>query len=121
MISFGDIQPKLEKEGIKFHTIYAPESTHKNQAFELAREGKYELIQKEMLSPMAIAFQDHVKAHRGAKLDQNVPGLLSGKMFFAKDALKAGLIDGIGSMPDAIDKVRALSANYKLKKALSNV
>jgi len=121
MISFADIQPKLEKEGIKFHTIYAPESTHKNQAFELAREGKYEMIQREMLSPMAKAFQDHVKQNRGSKLKLDEPGLLNGKMFFAKDALEVGLIDGIGNMPSAIEKVRSLASNYKLKKALSNV
>lgn len=116
MISLTDIQPYYEKMGVKFHTIYAPESTDKNKAFELAMKGEYELIKTEMLSPLARNFQSVVRENRKGKLDESVPGLLSGKVFFADDAKKAGLIDSIGTLDYAVDRVLKLSA----KKAISN-
>lgn len=107
--SWMDVQPYYEKMGVKFHTVYADQSEHKNQAFEMALKGEYDLIKKEMLNPMAIAFQEHMKAMRGSKLNMEVPGLLTGKMFFAKDALECGLIDSIGDKAKAIQKVLELA------------
>lgn len=115
--SFADFQPMYEREGIKFHTIYAPESKDKNLAFEKALKGDYELIQSEVLSPLAIQFQNHVKQARTGKLNEKTPGVLSGKMFFADDALKAGLIDGIGNMQQAIQKALDLSVVQKFMKS----
>lgn len=116
MMSFADIRPMYEKEGVKFHKIYAPESNWKNRPFELALEGKYEEIEQEELSPLAIAFQNAVKANRSGKLNLEVPGLLNGRMFFAdnqKDqALNAkavGLIDEVGSVDLAVQLVRDLA------------
>ena len=115
--SFADFQPMYEREGVKFHTIYAPESKDKNQAFEKALKGDYELMQSEILSPLAIQFQNHVKQSRQKKLKAETPGLLSGKMFFAEDALKAGLIDGIGNMQQAIQKALDLAEVQKFMKS----
>jgi protease IV len=85
MMSFWDIIPYYEKEGYKFHSIYAPESNYKNRPFQLALEGKYEEIQEEELSPLAVSFQNAIKSARGSKLKLQVPGLLNGRMFFAKN------------------------------------
>ena len=116
MMSFADIKPMYEKQGVKFHTIYAPESNWKNRPFELALEGKYEEIQQEELSPLALGFQNAVKANRSGKLNLEVPGLLNGRMFFAENAkdpglnAKAvGLIDETGSMDMAIQMARDLA------------
>ena len=109
MISWMDVQPFYEKMGVKFHSIYSDHSQHKNNAFELALKDDYSMIKKEMLNPLAIAFQNHVKSMRGSKLNLEVEGLLSGKMFFAKDALDYGLIDSIGDKAKAIDKVLELA------------
>jgi protease IV len=97
MISFADMKPYYEKQGVVFHTIYAPESTHKNKAFELALEGKYDLIKAELLSPLARKFQEAVTQQR-PNLDTKVEGIIAGKMFFAQDALKHGMVDGIGTI-----------------------
>lgn len=102
MISFADMRPMYEKEGVKFHTIYAPESTHKNQAFELALQGKYDLIKSDLLSPLARKFQETVKAKR-PNIDLKQEGIIAGKMFYATDALKYGMVDGIGTLEQAID------------------
>lgn len=110
MMSFPDYAKYYEKEGIKVHTIYSNLSEYKNQPFELAKEGKYELIKAEQLDPLARKFQETVKACREGKLDEKVEGILSGKVFFAEDALKNGLIDSIGSEQKAIDRCRELAA-----------
>lgn len=105
MIQFADYKEYYEKEGIKIHTVYAPESTHKNMEFEKAQEGDYEPMKNNVLSPLARKFQEDVKKRRGDKLDTKVEGILNGAMFFAEDAVKYGLIDGIGTLGDSIQRV----------------
>jgi len=109
MMQFVDTTPILEAAGAKKHIIIADESSDKNQAFILALEGKYDLIKKEYMSPMAIQFQSDVKKMRGAKLKTETPGILSGKTFFATDAIKYGLADGMGSLMDAVQLAIELS------------
>ena len=109
MMSFADVKPYWEKMGIKFHTVYAPESTHKNREFELALEGKYEEIQKLRLSPLAVKFQNAVRTNRGDKLKESTPGILNGAMFYASDAVAFGLADKIGNMDSAIKAARELA------------
>jgi protease-4 len=115
--SFADMQPYWELKGVKFHTVYAPESKDKNLAFEKALKGDYALMQSEILSPLAQQFQNHVKQSRSGKLDEKVPGILSGKMFFAQAALEHGLIDSIGNMQKAISKALELA---EIKKFMNS-
>ena len=112
MISFADMQPYYEAQGVKFHKIYAPESNYKNKAFELALKGEYDLIKEEILSPAAKQFQQAVKANRpNLKLDE--PGIIAGKMFYAKDALKYGMVDGIGTFAQALDIAAKTADKFK--------
>ncbi|UOB16590.1 S49 family peptidase [Abyssalbus ytuae] len=113
MIEFADVKGYYEKEGIKIHTIYADQSTHKNLPFEKALNGEYDSIKEEMLNPLAKQFQKFVKQHR-KNLDTDVDGILNGRMFYADDALKNGLIDGIGNLNAAIEKVKLLAAGRSL-------
>lgn len=95
--------------GVIDYTIYADQSDHKNKAFDLAMEGKFKLIKKEHLNPLAIKFQETVKANRpNLKLD--VEGIISGKMFYAEEAVEYGLADSIGSFEQAIEKLTELAA-----------
>jgi len=116
--SFGSIGVMVEltnwkkyyaKEGLDIHTIVADPSSEKNKAFQLALEGNYDEIRKELLNPLAIKFQNGVKLNRESKLDLNVNGLLNGKMFFTEDAISHGLADGVGNLNDAIKKVTELA------------
>lgn len=120
MMSFMDVVPYYEKQGYKFHTIYALESNYKHKEFNLALEGKYEEIQTELLSPLARTFQQAVKSNRGDKLNKEVEGILNGKMFFGKKAKEIGLIDEIGTLDMAVDIARDLSANYKIQNFYNN-
>lgn len=114
--NFMSFKKAYELQGIDIHTVYAPESTHKNLPIEKALEGDYELLQSEILSPLAIKFQDTVKKMRGDKLKQDTDGILAGKMFFASDALANGLIDSIGSFDAAIEKIQQLIEVNKFLK-----
>lgn len=109
MVSFADVQPYYEKLGVKFHTIYAPESDAKNSPFELALKGNYDLIKKEMLSPLARKFQNAVRENRAGKIDIKQKGILNGKMFYADDAVRFGLADGIGNFNYALERATQLA------------
>jgi protease-4 len=109
LIQFYDFAKMLKEMGIKEHIIESNLSKDKNKPFKLALEGKYDLIKEEMLDPAAKMFQDHVKAKRPS-LNQDIPGILSGKMFYAEEALEHGMIDGIGNMQAAIERVKFLAS-----------
>jgi len=110
MCQFADFSEYYEKEGIKIHTIYSNLSQNKNEEFHKALRGEYELIKAESLDPLARKFQNDVKENRGnLKLEE--PGILNGKMFYAERALELGLIDSIGNMQAAIEKVKELSGS----------
>lgn len=103
MMSFVDVKGYHEEKGIKFHTIYSSESSEKNKAFELALEGKYDMIREEELDPLARAFQKAVKANRAGKLNTQAKGILNGKTYFAEEAQAVGLIDRVGTGSTAVE------------------
>lgn len=107
MMSFLDYQKYYEKEGITEHRVYSNLSQHKNEPLELALQGKYDMIKNEMLDPLAKKFQESVI--------QNIPGLntkeegiLSGKTFYARDALSNGMIHAIGDLDYSIERAHKL-------------
>ena len=109
MMSFVDARPVWEKEGYKFHKIYAPESDQKNLPFEKALLGDYDMIKSEELSPIAMKFQKTVRENRKGKVDITQKGILNGKMYFARDAVKYGMADEIGNREYAIKKAVELA------------
>lgn len=119
MCSFADAQPAYEKIGYKFHEIYSDYSAHKNESFNLALEGKYEMIKAEDLNPLALKFQETVKANR-PNLKVETPGIISGKMFWANQALEYGLIDEIGSIERAVALSREVLTDYTISSYLNS-
>jgi len=109
MAHFMTYQKYLKDLGITEHTIYSNYSEDKNKAFELAMEGKYKLIKEEHLDPLALKFQDDIKSNL-PKLDLNVEGIITGKMFYADAALEHGFIQEIGNMQRAVEVVKELAA-----------
>ncbi len=114
--SFRDNQEAMEKLGYKYHEIYPKESEHKNLAFTLAREGKYDMIKTEHLSPLAQKFQAGVRDNR-PNLKEEV-GVLTGKTFYADEALKLGMIDAIGGMDLALEMAQRFANQYKIKSLI---
>ena len=113
MMQFPDYAKYYEQKGIKVHTIYSDLSSYKNAPFEAALKGDYKSIKEEMLNPLAREFQQAVRIHR-KNLDEKVEGILAGRMFFAADARKHGLIDAIGNRDTATEEVRRLHASMSL-------
>ena len=108
MMSFPDYAKYYEKDGIKVHTIYSNLSSYKNAPFEAAKEGKYDAIKTDEHDPLARGFQEAVKSRRGSKLNLETEGIIAGRMFYANDAKKNGLIDSVGTREFALRRVREL-------------
>lgn len=104
MYSWVDVNPVYRKMGVVIKNLYAPESSEKNKAFELALQGKFEMIENEELSPLARGFQGTVTADRGSKLKASEdPKILKGKTYSAELSVSNGLIDGIGNRQKAVE------------------
>ena len=119
MSSFMDVKPVLEKMGVKFHEINATDSVDKNKVFNDFMKGTeegYQQYRETILDPLNKVFTGTVSKNRQGKIDTSKENVLTGKVYFAKPALKAGLIDQIGTMDTAIQSIR----NSKPKK-MSNI
>ena len=103
MLSF--IKPKDE-----IIMIRPEESADKNQEFLDALEGNYEKIQAK-LSVLAQKFQNGVKLAR-PNVEESA---LSGKTYFAEEAIQLGLADEMGSLESAYNWIIAKSEINKLK------
>ena len=106
VMSFVDTRPVMEEKGYVFHDIYPKESEHKNEAFRLAREKKYDLIKEEHLSPLAQKFQAAVRAGRPRLKEET--GVLTGKTFHADKAIALGMADAIGTYKEALEQIDIL-------------
>lgn len=110
--SLFDFSGWLEMNGMKMHEIYAPQSTDKNADYREALKGNYDLVLED-LKITADTFIKAVRANRGDKAAANQKAWDSGKMFYAKDAASAGLIDGVKSFDQVISKASWLSKRKK--------
>jgi protease-4 len=110
--SIADWNAYFEKQGLKVLDIYAPQSTDKNKGYYDALKGNEDLI-KEELSVIAANFISAVKQNRGDVTTANQSAWDSGKMFYAKDATKIGLIDGVKSFDQVISKAAWLGKRKK--------
>lgn len=117
MMSFWDVKGYYEQKGYKLHTVYAPQSDHKNAAFEKALKGDYDQLQQEELEPLAINFQNAVKENRAGKLDLTAVGLLNGKAYYAHGAHRVGLIDEIGTRETAFRRAQELVLRNEFLKS----
>jgi protease-4 len=109
MVEFADFKDYFEQKGVKFHEVYADQSTHKNIEIREALEGNYDSLKANLLNPLAIKFQEAVKEQRGSKLLAGEPGLLNGKMFIGDDAVRVGLADRVGTLVDAVGMAFSLA------------
>ena len=126
MAAWADTQGMAEKKGVKFHEVYASQSTQKNADFAAAAQGDYAPMQAR-LSAICDQFIGAVQANRGDRLDEKAAtkaGVFAGDTFSASRAQELGLIDGIGSLQDAFarcaDLVQAQRAGGATSSASSS-
>lgn len=104
MVSMMDIQPALEKFGIKFIEEYASNSDLKNKKYNDLLDGKPEQFIHEDLDPLQIQFVKDVKIKRSkiATLTED-HAVLRGETFYGNPALELGLIDTIETFETAVN------------------
>lgn len=114
-VMLADWEGYLKSQGLNTHSIYAPQSTDKNKDFRDAIKGDYSLVEKD-LAVHVDEFISYVKTQR-PKAAAHQAEWDSGKMFYAADAIKLGLADGIKSFEQVVSKA-AWNAKMKKKKSL---
>ncbi|MCX6305502.1 MAG: S49 family peptidase [Bacteroidetes bacterium] len=120
MLEYMDMKPYFEKAGVVIHEVYATLSTEKNQMLADLRAGNYEPLRKELLDRINSKFHTTVMANR--------PSLsvttLTGKTYFASDAIALGLIDEIGSYEYALqqaDSIVSANANLQINNEMKSI
>lgn len=111
--TYMQLEDWSETEGQpKIHTIYADASSDKNADYKEAMKGNYQPLLDNLINPLNNSFLAGMRSNRygrGMKTDK----VFTGKTFNAEDALANGLIDGIGTLGDAVDKIKELNKNSK--------
>jgi protease IV len=118
MIYFIDFTGWYEKEGAKVITEYATKSTDKNKDYEELIKGNPEPYIKNQLDPITEDFINDIKKVR-SKVNEEV---FTGKTYSATDSITMGLVDELGTLLTAIDKVFELakqSSNQNLNTDMS--
>lgn len=108
----------FESQGIILDDVYATLSTKKNHSYREAMRGNFEPLRAEVDFWNEI-FISAVKKFRGDKIT-DLEKIIHGDIYFAADAKKHGLIDGIGSYEFAAQRVLDLS-KYNKKTILHHV
>lgn len=102
-------------------SIYAEGSEAKHDILKAILSGDHDFVKRKSLNPLRKEFVNVVKKGRPNVSDE----ALTGTMFTAKEAIKAGLADRIGTRQDAIQRVITLSRRQNrtnsAKKALAYV
>lgn len=108
-VRMRDTSAQLEKAGIRELSVYSDLSPDKNKPYRDALKGDTKAL-REDLNVAATHFREAVVLGRGDRLNAAAGDPFTGKVYYATEAIKLGLIDGIGTLPDAVAKVRQLSA-----------
>jgi len=111
MMMVEDLQPALEQMGVKFHEVYATLSADKNADFNEVLDGKYDSYRNNVLDVINSKFLASIRSHRPS-VDEST---LTGRIFFASQALELGLIDEIGSFEKALEVACSLGASLTEK------
>jgi protease IV len=109
MLMVEDLRPSLEQLGVKFHEVYASLSVDKNNDFNQVLEGNYGPYKENVLDVINAEFLSSVRSNRPI-LDEST---LTGKVYFAPEAITLGLIDEIGSLDHTISLSLSLASGHE--------
>jgi len=104
---FLDLQGYYEQKGAKLHTIYSSKSEEKNKSYRELLKGNYDIYIKENLDPIVNDFINDIKNVRPG-INEKV---FKGATYNPSTSLELGLIDEIGTLQTAVDKVFELSSS----------
>ncbi|KKM05296.1 hypothetical protein LCGC14_1755580, partial [marine sediment metagenome] len=108
-----DLDGFYEKQGVKVHTMYATKSTEKNKSYRDAMKGEefYGSYIKEELDPLVDNFISDMQAAR-PNINSEV---FKGATYSGEKALEMGLVDALGTLDTAIQRVFELSEKQNPK------
>jgi protease-4 len=110
MLHYVDINGYLRDQGVVVEDIYATGSSRKNEETRaMIKDGNQSLIIKNILDPYREQFVSDMNLYRPG-MDVSV---FEGAIYKPKEALTLGLINQIGTIQDAFDKVVELSKTTK--------
>jgi protease IV len=106
----------------KMQIIRAPQSTEKALVNPIEPMGEDLLASVHgELKDIADSFINVIKEARGEKLDTKAEGLFKGRMFDARTAKQIGLIDSVGTLSTAINKVAELARVSSINKTAKEI
>lgn len=108
LMSFWDIIPYYEAQGLKYHQIVSNLSEDKTKMFDDLRKGNYEEYKKKVLDPIAKEFQNTIQRN----LPKITKDQMTGDVYMARDVMGV-MVDEIGNMDVAINKVVELAKQRK--------
>jgi signal peptide peptidase SppA len=101
--TIADYTEFFKQKGIKLTDVYAEKSIEKNKPYKDALEGDLTAMRADV-NRVNEEFIQAVKDGRGSILsDEKEWG--TGKLFFAEEAIKHGLIDGIGTFDEVLNYI----------------
>ncbi|MFD2961326.1 MULTISPECIES: S49 family peptidase [Olivibacter] len=101
-----DFREAFKMAGVDIIDVYARQSTDKNKVYIDALNKKTDAL-KDELDYINDKFTAVIKKHRNGKLTSD--DWLTGKLYYADEAHKIGLIDGYKTKAQAIERIRELS------------
>lgn len=115
-ITIADFKAFYEAQGLKIHEIYATKSTEKNKPFKDALEGKYDNLRTNVIDPFNEQFINTIKENR-PNVNESV---FKGALYSAKEAIEMGLIDGLKTMDEVVQRAFELSSSENSSSTNSN-
>lgn len=106
MVTYNDMTQMMKNAGVEPRVVRSTLSPDKN-AVNLydPTEKDIALLQEQLLDPAARIFHDVVRANRPNLSEE----ALTGKTYYAEQALELGLIDQIGTMDEAIEELLGMT------------
>ncbi|GAB2780460.1 hypothetical protein GCM10027275_25000 [Rhabdobacter roseus] len=117
MITLSDYGARIQESSAKVWEIYSRLSSEKNLAYRRLRTNNDTSLYEDMLDQAAGELITSVKKYRGDRLNLSAGDPFKGATYSAVQALKLGLIDGIGPLNEAL---LSLEKMPKGKSTISN-
>jgi len=107
-----------KKVGIKTTEIYAGKYKRiASQYAPLSKEGKQSI--QDQVDYLYSIFVEQVAKHKGVSPDTVLKDMADGRIFIGKQAIKAGLVDGVSTFDQAINRLSALQSEIEMERELS--
>lgn len=111
-----DVSRAEEKAGVKTTEIYAGKYKRIASNFApLTEEGRASI--QDQVDYYFGVFVGDVAENRGVPIAQVLSGMADGRIFIGRQAIDAGLVDGVASFDEVVSKVKTMAAERRAAKS----